>query len=220
MKTKVSQIPTTFGRSSEIELVLRKKTSSSMVSCWPLLNERMVSGRSVNTSFCFMIVTRLAELEELSSIEKGRVRCFFLLRLMAGVGCCADAITDRILHRQFSDLSPKGSDQVTARLDGFVSWLWQVLMHRVVPGLPPNVENSGKVRSLESRLSSSGRLFCGVEQTGGVAVGLDPVPGTTTRNGLFPVVPNLPECRPSVAAGPISAVLPAGRLKWWWCGSC
>ena len=74
----------------------------------------------------------------------------------------------------------------------------------------PKVENSGKTRSLVSRESKIGRLFCGVEQTGGVTAGLD---GTTTRNGLFPV-PNLPECLPRVAAGPIRAVLPAGRLKW------
>lgn len=73
----------------------------------------------------------------------------------------------------------------------------------------PKVENSGNTLSRASRESKIGRLFCGVEHTGGVMVGLE---GTTTRNGLFPV-PNLPECLPNVAAGPIRAVLPAGRLK-------
>lgn len=49
--------------------------------------------------------------------------------------------------------------------------------------------------SLASRLSRMGRLFCGVEQTGGVAEGLE---GTTTRNGDFPF-PNLAEFLPRVA---------------------
>ena len=75
----------------------------------------------------------------------------------------------------------------------------------------PKVENSGNDLSRASRESKIGRLFCGVEHTGGVTAGFE---GTTTRNGLFPV-PNLPECLPSVAAGPMRAVFPAGRLKWW-----
>ena len=49
---------------------------------------------------------------------------------MAGIGCCADD------HRQNSSQKIfrsriQSSNQVTARLDGFVSWLWQVLVHVV-----------------------------------------------------------------------------------------
>ena len=66
----------------------------------------------------------------------------------------------------------------------------------------PNVENSGMTRSRASRPSRIGRLFCGVEHTGGVALGLE---GTTTRKGDFPF-PNLPEFLPRVAG--------AGRVKW------
>jgi len=64
--------------------------------------------------------------------------------------------------------------------------------------LAPKVENSGRTLSLPSRASRIGRLFCGVEHTGGV----DPLPldGTTTLNGDLPLLPNLPEFLPSVAA--------------------
>ena len=165
----------------------------SWLKDWFVVNE-------IHLCCCSMIVTRLADLEESIVSRRLMAREWFV--------CCALAasITDRIHQRQFSELWttaqtrwPLGS---MASFRGFGRF-WC----RLYP-LPPNVENSGNMRSLESRLSSSGRLFWGVKQAGGVAVGLE-VPGTTTQNGLFP---NLAEWRPSVAAGPISG------LKWWWCG--